>query len=101
MKVFDLLRCKCISNEEEIIWIMNYLIEKNLIGDFKLVRVKDRLNLGTRDINCNLRFKKNGFLSEMQLSVVSNNNIETKQEKLDSYNHFLYELKRAKLGPLS
>lgn len=37
----------------------------------------------------------------MQLSVASNNNIETKQEKLDSYNHFLYELKRSKLGPLS
>jgi len=35
----------------------------------------------------------------MQLSVVSN--FESKQEKLDSYNHFLYELKRSKLGPLS
>ena len=61
MKIFDLLRCKCISNEEEIIWIMNYLIDRNLVGDFKLVRVKDRLNQGIRDINCNLRFKK-GFL---------------------------------------
>lgn len=81
---------------------MNYLIEKNaLCGDFKLIRVKDRLNLGTRDVNCNIRFRKNGLISEMQLSVASNNNIETKQEKLDSYNHFLYELKRSKLGPLS
>ena len=61
-------------------WIMNYLIEKNdLGGDIKLVRVKDRLNLGTRDVNCNVRFKKNGLISEMQLSVASNINIETKQ----------------------
>lgn len=63
MKIFDLLRCKCVSNEEEIFWIMNYLIDRNLIDDFKLVRVKDRLSEGTRDILCNLRFKKNGFLS--------------------------------------
>lgn len=42
---------------------MKYLIERNLVGDFKLVRVKDRLNEGTRDINCNLRFKKGKFLS--------------------------------------
>ncbi len=59
---------------------MNYLIEKNnLCGDLKLIRVKDRLNLGTRDVNCNIRFRKNGLITEMQLSVASNNNIETKQ----------------------
>jgi len=80
-------------------WIMNYLIDRNLVDEFKLVRVKDRLSEGTRDILCNIRFKKSGFLSEMQLSVVSN--IESKQEKLDYYNHFLYEQKRSKLGPLS
>ena len=51
---------------------MNYLIDRNLVDDFKLVRVKDRLSEGTRDILCNIRFKKHGFLSEMQLSVVSN-----------------------------
>lgn len=51
---------------------MKYLIDRNRVGDFKLVRVKDRLNQGTRDINCNLRFAKTGMLSEMQLSVVSN-----------------------------
>jgi hypothetical protein len=73
MKTFDLLRCKCISNEEEIIWIMKYIIEKsNMGGDFKLVRVKDRLSEGTRDINLNIRFRKNSFLSEMQLLVVAN-----------------------------
>lgn len=73
MKTFDLLRCKCISNEEEIIWIMKYIIEKsNMGGDFKLVRVKDRLSEGTRDINLNLRFRKNSLLSEMQLLVVAN-----------------------------
>ena len=45
-------------------WIMNYLIEKNnLGGDLKLIRVKDRLNLGTRDVNCNIRFRKNGLIT--------------------------------------
>lgn len=42
---------------------MNYLIDRNLVDDFKLVRVKDRLSEGTRDILCNIRFKKGGFLS--------------------------------------
>jgi len=43
---------------------MNRLIEKNEEGkDFKIVRVKDRLHLGTRDILLNLRFLKGGFIS--------------------------------------
>lgn len=43
---------------------MNRLIQKNeLHGDFKIVRVKDRLGQGTRDILLNLRFKKGGLIS--------------------------------------
>jgi hypothetical protein len=43
---------------------MNYLIERSAVDEnFKLIRVKDRLSEGTRDINCNIRFQKGGFLS--------------------------------------
>jgi len=54
-KLFDLLRCKIHSNEEEIIWIVNYLIHqsKNNRNKFKIVRIKDRLGMGTRDIMIN------------------------------------------------
>jgi len=45
-------------------WIMNKLILKNdLHKDFKIIRVKDRLAQGTRDILLNLRFKKGGLIS--------------------------------------
>ena len=40
-----------------------------------------------------------GLVWEIQLAVTSN--VDKKQELLDNYNHFLYELKRAKLGPIS
>lgn len=65
---------------------------------FELVRVKDRLNQGTRDILINAQYN-NGLVWEIQLSVTST--IDKKQDLLDKYNHFLYELKRASLGPLS
>lgn len=40
-----------------------------------------------------------GLVCEIQLAVTSQT--DKKQELLDSYNHFLYELKRSKLGPLT
>lgn len=40
-----------------------------------------------------------GIPCEIQLGVASN--MEKKQELLDQYNHFLYELKRAKLGSIT
>jgi len=62
------------------------------------VRIKDRLNKGTRDILVNAQIKK-GLICEIQLAVTSN--MDKKQELLDQYNHFLYELRRAKLGPIT
>lgn len=69
---------------------------------FKIMRVKDRLNQGTRDVLINAWIsKKNGtgIICEIQLAVITN--IDKKQELLDQFNHFLYELKRSKLGPIS
>ena len=62
------------------------------------MRIKDRLNQGTRDVLINAQIGK-GIICEIQLAVITN--IDNKQELLDQYNHFLYELKRAKLGSIS
>jgi hypothetical protein len=100
-KIFDLLRCKIHSNEDEILWIIQYLLTQNKINKndkFRIVRIKDRLHLGTRDIMINARINK-GLTCEIQLAVTSTS--DKKQELLDQYNHFLYELKRSKLGPIT
>ena len=65
---------------------------------FEIVRIKDRLSMGTRDILINAQVGR-GLVCEIQLAVASN--MEKKQELLDQYNHFLYELKRAKLGSIT
>jgi hypothetical protein len=99
-KIFDLLRCKCHSNESEIIYLLRRINDKsNDPNDpLKIVRIKDRLNSGTRDILINAQVGK-GLVCEIQLGVTST--LEKKQELLDQYNHFLYELKRAKLGAIT
>ncbi len=73
-RVFDLIRCKCTSGEEEIIYLINHLKNKeenvnalstsSLTASTKgpqmkkveLVRVKDRLGEGSRDILVNAKF---------------------------------------------
>lgn len=99
-KIFDLLRCKCISKESEVVYLIRRLNEKSNdpADPFKIIRIKDRLRNGTRDILINAQLRK-GLVCEIQLAVISN--IDKKQEQLDQFNHFLYELKRAKLGPIS
>jgi hypothetical protein len=79
---------------------VQYLLSQNKLNKdkFNIVRIKDRLNQGTRDIMINAQINK-GLPCEIQLSVTSNT--DKKQELLDHYNHFLYELKRSKLGPIT
>jgi hypothetical protein len=59
-KIFDLLRCKCISKESEIVYLIRRLNEKsNDPSDpFKIIRIKDRLSNGTRDILINAQINK-------------------------------------------
>ena len=64
---------------------------------FKIVRIKDRLEMGTRDILINLLFMKK-IVCEVQLAVTDN--MEEKQKMFDGFNHYLYELKRSYLGPI-
>ena len=61
------------------------------------MRIKDRLEMGTRDIMINVIYK-NKFLCEIQLAVTDT--IDKKQLAYDAFNHFLYELKRSSLGPI-
>lgn len=68
--------------------------DSNLIN---IIRVKNRLESGTRDVLINFMF--DGICPcEIQLAVAEK--IEEKQAYFDKFNHFLYELKRAYLGPV-
>ena len=64
----------------------------------EIIRVKNRLNQGTKDILINIRYR-NQILVEMQLSIDGDksNFIECSEKA----NHFLYELERANFGPIA
>lgn len=71
-KIGDLMRCKCSSKEREILKIFQYLeecSEKNP-KHMKIIRVKNRLKLGTNDILINTIYKEK-YLCEVQLAVKS------------------------------
>ena len=98
-KTGDLMRCKCSSHENEIIRIFDMLKRLSESDEevFKIVRIKDRLEMGTRDILINALFMQR-ILCEIQLAVTDT--VDEKQMKFDSFNHYLYELKRSCLGPI-
>jgi hypothetical protein len=97
-KISDLFRCKIKSKEAEIVRIFKKIKQISEKGEpFKIVRIKDRLNLGTRDILINILFM-NLFLCEIQLAVEEY--VDSKQVSYDSFSHFLYELHRSRLGPI-
>ena len=97
-KISDLFRCKIKSREAEIIRIFKEIKQISEKGEpFKIVRIKDRLNLGTRDILVNILFM-NTFLCEIQLAVEEY--VDSKQVTYDSFSHYLYELHRSRLGPI-
>ena len=54
--ISDLLRCKCHSKEKEIIRIYNELQIQSILKpeEIKIIRIKNRLNKGTRDILMNV-----------------------------------------------
>jgi hypothetical protein len=63
----------------------------------RMVRVINRLRRGTNDILVNLKYKD--ILCEVQLSVTSSNNKFIQYS--NTYNHYLYELRRSFFGPLT
>ena len=99
-KIGDLMRCKCSSKEKEILRIFQELesISNSNPKLLKIIRVKNRLKLGTNDILINVLYK-NKHLCEIQLAVKSS------QSKFIScsnmFNHYIYELGRTLFGPLT
>lgn len=64
----------------------------------KIIRVKNRLKLGTNDILINVLFKDK-YLCEFQLAV---NSVRSKFiECSNMFSHYIYELGRTMFGPLT
>lgn len=86
--VMDLLRCKCIGSKEEILRIYKALEERS--DYFEIIRVKNKLSEGTRDILINLKLKNSFLICEVQLALG-----KSQEEVNDHFCHFLYELQRS------
>ena len=99
-KIGDLLRCKCSSKELEA---MSLFSELERIDHFhpevlRIVRVKNRLHRGTKDILVNLVYRDT-MLIEMQIAI--NSSKSNFIDCSDKFNHYIYELQRSKFGPLA
>jgi hypothetical protein len=67
----------------------------------KIIRVKNRLEAKDNDILMNVLFM-NKIQCEFQLSLISDYSAEAKkQKKTNEFNHYLYEISRSMLGPIS
>jgi hypothetical protein len=99
-KIGDLLRCKCASKEKEINALYNYLLRESTWNPdiLKIVKIKNRLEKGTKDILLNLLFKEK-ILIEVQLAIDAGKNKFI--ECSDKFNHYIYEVERAQFGPIS
>lgn len=99
-RIGDLLRCKCASRELEA---KSLFAELERIDHFhpemlRIVRVKNRLRKGTKDILVNLLYRET-MLVEMQIAI--NSSQSNFIDCSDKFNHYLYELQRSKFGPLT
>lgn len=96
----DLMRCKCSSKEREILMIYKELetLSETNSDIIKIIRVKNRLKLGTNDILINILFKQK-YLCEIQLAVKSAQNKFIACS--NQFNHYIYELGRTLFGPLT
>ena len=64
----------------------------------RIVRVKNRLGKGTKDILLNFLYN-NEILVEMQLAIKADKSKFI--ENSNTFSHYLYELQRAKFGPIN
>ena len=64
----------------------------------KIIRVKNRLKMGTNDILINVIYK-NKYLCELQLAV---NAVQSKFIQTSNlFSHYIYELGRTLFGPVT
>ena len=93
------MRCKFSSKEKEIIALYKEMERRHRQPNsgIKIIRVKNRLNKGNKDILMNLLFRGE-MVVEMQLAIKSDKSkfIECSY----NFNHYLYELRRAQFGPI-
>lgn len=102
LKIGDLLRCRIFSKQTEIKAIYEQLefISKNQPEKLRIIRVKNRLKLGTNDVLINVRFN-NSITAEIQLKVKAQKE-QTEFSKCSfKFSHFLYEMSRSQFGPIS
>ncbi len=64
---------------------------------FKIIRIKNRLKLGTNDIMINAKFNK---LINCEIQLAVNTSQSEFMRCSNKINHFIYELERAQFGPV-
>lgn len=96
-QINDLVRCRCASGEREIIKLYNELLRLCEADRMRMIKVSNRLRRGTHDVVLTVKYRE--VLCEIQLSVTSK--IHKFAEYSNSFNHYLYELKRSVFGPLT
>jgi hypothetical protein len=94
--VSDILRAKCSCTLLEMAQVMKNI---NCNSDINVLRIKNRLGTGNRDFLINFTFKECKLICEVQVGIKDQG--EDKSTFQDHFNHFLYELRRAKFGCLS
>ena len=99
-KIGDLMRCKCSSKEREILKIFQEIQRRSDAQpkEIKIIRVKNRLKMGTRDILINILYKDR-FLCEIQLGVKSSTSKFIQNSNM--FSHYIYELGRSLFGPVT
>jgi hypothetical protein len=79
---------------------MGQVINKmNYNSNIKVLRIKNRLDTGNRDFLINFVFNDCKLICELQVGIKDRG--DEKGTYQDHFNHFLYELRRAKFGCLS
>jgi hypothetical protein len=63
----DILRAKCKGSKSQLLRVYNELISKK--DYFEIVRIKNKLDGGTRDVLINLKIKESFLICEVQLSL--------------------------------
>lgn len=67
---------------------------------FTVYRVKNRIDTSNKDFLVNCRLNGTPVLCEVQLAIFDKSPDE-KQEYLNHFSHFMYELSRASYGPIA
>jgi hypothetical protein len=100
LKIGDLLRSKYCCSEQEFVRVLGVLEEVDCKHPsiLRIVRIKNRLEKKDNDVLINLYFMDR-IECELQLSIRSPN--QHHHQDHSAFNHFLYEVIRSKLGPLS